>query len=146
MLCFNVNVKIIIFYTELFQCNQFVLLSTVCTFVDWLVFLHFTKASYFKVYGYTSTFFCHVCKGRQFVWLPGCYTGGRSLPKMRSTVLLMERICSDGSKLRWKQILSFMRWPQFIWETPMKMTELLPIKMYPFTLMHIIRKCHCHRT
>ena len=32
--------------------------------------------------------------------------------------------------LQWEQILSFMRWPQFIKQATMTMTELLPEKVY----------------
>ena len=77
---------------------------------------------------HTSIFFRHVFKGRQCSCLPVCLPGGRSLLKMRSTL-------NGKNLLRWEQILSFKRLPQFIWEATMKMTGLLPLKVYPFTLM-----------
>ena len=35
----------------------------------------------FQVYGYTSIFFCHFCKGEKFSLLSVCFSGGQSLPK-----------------------------------------------------------------
>ena len=40
----------------------------------------------FQVYGYTSIFFCHFCKGEKFSLLSVCFSGGRSLPKMESSL------------------------------------------------------------
>ena len=58
-------------------------------------------------------------KWRQFLWLPVCLPRGRSLLKMGSTLKGM-------NLLPGKQILSFMRWPHFIWETTMKVIVAFP--------------------
>ena len=54
--------------------------------------------------------------------------GGQSLLKMRSSLKGM-------NLLQWEQILSSMRLPHFIWKATMKMTVLLPLKVYPFTII-----------
>ena len=40
--------------------------------------------------------------------------------------------------LQWEQILAHIKWPHFIWEATMIMTELLPLKVYLSTLMKAV--------
>ena len=49
-----------------------------------------------KVYGFTSIFFCHVFKGRQYSGLPVLLTWRTKFPNWGR--LLKERICSNGRK------------------------------------------------
>ena len=79
--------------------------------------------------GTPPSFSARFSKGDNFSWLPVCLPGGQSLPQMGSTL-------KGKDLLWWEQIRSFMRWLHYIWEATMKVTELLPLKVYIFTLSH----------
>ena len=77
---------------------------------------------------YIFIFFCHVLKGRQFSCLPVCLLGGQSLPKIESTLL-------------GEQIFVFKELNQVEMGCKMKIKELLPLKVFPFTLrLTLIKK------
>ena len=86
-------------------------------------------------------------KGDSFRDFLFVYMGAKS--SQTGGLLLKERICSDRSKffsftganslranyfLLSEKILFFMRLFQFIWEATMKMTELLSLNVFTFTL------------
>ena len=66
-------------------------------------------------------------EGKQLLWLPVCFPGQCSPFKIGSTLkgknLLLE-----------EQILFYKSWPLMKWEAKMKIKELLPLKVFPYTL------------
>ena len=76
--------------------------------------------------GVPPSFSAMFSKGDNFRDFLFAYLEDDVFPKW--SLLLKERICSKGSKVF--PLLDDL----FIWEATMKVTELFPLKVYPFTL------------
>ena len=81
---------------------------------------------FLKCMGIPPSFSPMFTKGDNFRDFLFAYLEDDVFPKWR--LLLKERICSKGGKV------FPLRADLFIWEATMKITELLPLKVYLFTL------------
>ena len=84
----------------------------------------------FNVNGYFSMFFCHFYKEEQLLLLPVCVIGHCIIFEIGSTL-------KEKNLLIREPILFFKSYPRTRWEEKMKMKELLPLKVYPFTLTSV---------